>query len=539
MFTMLVVDDEEYALLGITQGINWEALGIHRVLPATSFDEAQAILASQEVDVVISDIEMPGKSGIDLLAWMQSHCPDIPTIFLTGHANFQYARKALQFGCVEYLLKPVDYDQLQEVVKKALEQLQLEKNRQLQVENYLEYKNLWENQKPTFVSHLWRDIMQGNLPGDSRRIRELFHALEIPVEPSQQVTLVLVQIEQWMERMDIRDKEVMRFAVRNIASETLLDGRQGVVFQLVDDTQMAVLYENGDTGHSPGLESLIRNAESFIENCNLHLACHLSCYIAPPTDLSEVSTTYKELLRQEQENLTKPNSVLQWQDLRTLSTSTLKAPDFPEWTVLLESGRLDMLISRIREYLNRISEGQASKEMLESFCFGIISMVYGALHRSGLQVSEVFPDRERIGEGTQIHSPQQALQWAQGLIETVHTACSQSTRNESAMVREVKHFIESHILQDFSREDIANALHFNADYLSRVFKKETGTVLSDYIISRRMNMARKLLEDTNDRIADIAHNLGYNHFSHFARQFRNLTGMTPQEYRMKHRKLHS
>lgn len=91
----------------------------------------------------------------------------------------------------------------------------------------------------------------------------------------------------------------------------------------------------------------------------------------------------------------------------------------------------------------------------------------------------------------------------------------------------------------FFPEDIANALHFNADYLSRVFKKETGTVLSDHIISRRMNMARKLLEETNDRIADIAVPLGYNHFSHFARQFRNITGMTPQVYRMKNRKLQS
>lgn len=536
MFTLLVVDDEEYALLGITQGIDWRGLDIHNVLSASSFDEAQQLLQSEEVDVIISDIEMPGKSGIDLLEWVQAHCPDTPTIFLTGHANFQYARKALQYGCVEYLLKPVDYEQLVEVVKKALEQRQYEKDRKLQVENYMEYKNLWENQKPTFISHLWRDIMQGRLPGDSRRIRELFNAMDIPVEPSQQVMIILIKVEQWLEQMDLRDREVMRFAVRNVASETLLEGFSGVVFQIVDDSQIAVLYDMSDP---QAVAAVVSNAELFIENCNRHLACHLSCYIAAPTELADVSITFKELLRQEQENLTKPNSVLQLQDFKELSSSTLKAPDFPEWTVLLESGRLELLVTRIREYLNRISEGHASKEMLESFSFGIISMVYGALHKSGLQVSDVFSSRDQLNEGTQLNSPQQAFAWAQTLLQAVHDACSRSTRNESAMVREVKQFIESHILQDFSREDIANALHFNADYLSRVFKKETGTVLSDHIISRRMNMARKLLEDTNDRIADIAHTLGYNHFSHFARQFRNITGMTPQEYRMKNRKLHS
>ena len=327
MFTLLVVDDEEYALLGMTQGIDWTGLEISRVLTATSFDEALRVLQTDVVDVIISDIEMPGKSGIDLLEWVQANCPDTPTIFLTGHANFQYARKALQYGCVEYLLKPVDYAQLVDVVKKALEQRQYEKDRKLQVENYKEYKSLWENQKPTFISHLWRDIMQGRLPGDSRRIRELFGAMDIAVEPSQQVMLILIKVEQWLERMDLRDREVMRFAVRNVASETLLDGFPGIVFQILDDSQMAVLYDLSDP---ESVAEVVRKAELFIETCNRHLACHLSCYIAAPTELADVSGTYKELLRQEQENLTKPNSVLRLQDFKELSSSTLKAPDFPE-----------------------------------------------------------------------------------------------------------------------------------------------------------------------------------------------------------------
>jgi len=534
MFTLLVVDDEEYALMGITQGIEWRELNITRVLSAAGTDEAERILERESVDVVISDIEMPGQNGIELLKWMQVNCPDTPAIFLTGHANFQYARMALQYGCVEYLLKTVDYAQLTEVVRKALAQLELEKDRTRLVENYHEYKSLWETQKPTFISHLWRDIMEGRLPGDSRRITEMFRTMDISVEPSQSVILVLVKVEQWLEEMDLRDKEVMRFAVRNVASESLLQDFEGVVFQLQDDSQMAVVY---DTGNDGIMQSLVRNAENFIENCNTHLACHLSCYIAAPSELPDVSNAYRELLRLEEENITKPNSVLRLHDLRSLSGSTLKAPDFSEWMVLMESGRMEILMLRVKEYLDRINEGHASKEMLESFCYGIISMVYSALHKSGMQVSEVFPSKDRLSEGTMIHSTHQAYSWAQSVLATVHEACNSISRNESSMVREVKNYIENHILQDFSREDIANALHFNADYLSRVFKKETSTVLSDYIIFRRMTMARKLLEETNDRIADIAHNLGYNHFSHFARQFRNMAGMTPQEYRMKNRKI--
>ena len=532
MFTLLIVDDEEYALRGITQGIEWSALDIGRVLPASSFDEACEILTRETVDVVISDIEMPGRNGIDLLVWLQAHHPDTPTIFLTGHASFQYAHQALQHGCVEYLLKPVAYEQLTEVVKKALEQRQYEQDRQMQLAYYEEYKHLWHHQQPTLSGHLWRDLVQGRMPGDSHRIQELFRAMNIPVAPGQPVLLILVKIEHWQESLDAPDREVMRFAVRNIATETLLNDTAGAVFPLVEEVQMAVIYDAGD---ARTMNTLIRNAETFIDNCNLHLGCQLSCYLSAPTEVAEISEACRELLRQEQENLTKPNSVIRVGEFEALSNSTLRAPDFPEWTMMLESGRLEPLLNRIRDYLKRIGEGHASKEMLESFCYGIISMVYGTLHKSGLEVSAVFLEKARIAEGLHIASPQQALQWAQELLEAVHGACMRSNRNESAMVREVKAFIESHILLNFTREDIANALHFNADYLSRVFKKETGSWLSDYIITHRMNIACKLLEETDKRIADIAQELGYNH-SHFARQFRNIIGQTPQEYRMKHRK---
>ncbi len=534
MFTLLVVDDEEYALMGITKGIDWHGLGITRILEAQSAAEAEEILTQESVDVVISDIEMPGKTGLDLLKWMQECCSEVPVVFLTGHANFHYAQKALQYGCVEYLLKPVDYTQLVDVVRKVLKQQEMAKDQRRLVENYQEYQHLWESEHLSFASHLLRDIVEGRIPGDSRRTRDLLRAMDLPAEPESRLTLILIKVEQWMEEMDLRDKEVMRFAVRNVAGESLLKELDGLIFQLHDDSQFAVIYNRDALIPT---EHLIHQAEQFIEACNLHLACHLSCYIAEPASLANLSDSCKELLRLEQENLTKPNSVLLYKDFVNLPSSPLKAPDLPEWTVLLEAGKLETLTIRIEEYLGRIHEGHASREMLESFCYGITSMAYSALHKSGMQVSEIIPNRERITEGAAIHSPQQALQWAMGLLKTVNDACTDTSRNESSMVREVKIFIENHILQEFSREDIANALHFNADYLSRVFKKETGTVLSDYIIFRRMTMARKLLEETNDRIADIANKLGYNHFSHFARQFRNIAGVTPQEYRMKYRRL--
>ncbi len=417
-------------------------------------------------------------------------------------------------------------------MKKTLSTIQKEKTQTLLAESYQTYKNLWETQKPTFAAHLWKDVLEGRLPGDATRLKEMMRVLEISSNSIEHITLVLIRIEHWLETLDAMDKEVMRFAVRNVAEETLLSNFQGVVFQLSDDTQMAVIYsgENIDC-------QIVPAAESFIEACNTHLMCHLSCYISEPTTMANAYTTQKSLFGIEAENLTKPNSILKMQNFKELTTSTLRAPDFSEWATLLSSGKTETLLLRMKEYLDKIYEGHASREMLESFCFGLISMTYHMLHQSGLRVTDAFPSKDTVTEGIHINSPQQAFSWAKIILDGITAACENTSKQESAMVREVKKFIEDHILQDFSREDIASTIHFNADYLSRVFKKETGSTLSDFIILRRMTTAQKMLEETADRIADIAHNLGYHHFSHFARQFRNVVGLTPQEYRMKHRKI--
>lgn len=534
MYTLLVVDDEEYALLGITQGIDWAPLGISRVLGATSADEAEAILLAETVDLVISDIEMPGRTGIDLLVRIKALQVDTHVIFLTGHANFEYAQKALQHGCDEYLLKPVDYQQLVDVVRKVLKVREDDRDRSRLYEEYQEKESLWTSQQGTFSSHIWKDILTGRMPGDSPRIPKLFRSMEIRMDPTRTVTLVLVKIEQWLGEVADSERDVMLFAVNNVASEVLLAGYEGLVFQMDADAMAAVVYDSPAADRRTDLN---RNAARFIEECNTHLSCLLSCYIADPCTLPELQRTYGTLLSLMQNNLTRPNSVLEVRSFHAGETTAIKTPDFREWGVLLESNQIDLLQSHVREYLIRIGEGTTSKEMLESFCYGIISMVYSYLHKANVQVGDVFPNRKKLLEGATICTVRQAQTWVQDLLEALTVSISGTGRNMSSIVREVKNYIEAHILQDFSREDIANALHFNPDYLSRVFKKETGVILSDYIITRRMTMARKLLEETNDRVADIAHQLGYNHFSHFARQFRNITGQSPQEYRMKNRKI--
>lgn len=123
-YQVLLVDDEEMALWGMEQGIPWKDLAIEKIFKADSMKNARRILERQKIDLMISDIEMPGGSGLELIRWVRETYPDIICIFYTCHADFGFCQEAIRLGASDYVLKPIPYDELAEVIRKGLFRVQ-------------------------------------------------------------------------------------------------------------------------------------------------------------------------------------------------------------------------------------------------------------------------------------------------------------------------------------------------------------------------------------------------------------------------------
>ena len=130
--TLLIVDDEPWAVQGIMDGVNWDMLGMERVLTAGSYTEAVSVLKNTYIDILLSDIEMPGESGLKLIEYVNEHSPNTECVILTAHDEFDYARTAVKLNCMEYVLKPVRYQLLTEILLRAKEKVLLRrKNEQI------------------------------------------------------------------------------------------------------------------------------------------------------------------------------------------------------------------------------------------------------------------------------------------------------------------------------------------------------------------------------------------------------------------------
>lgn len=153
---ILIVDDEIFAIHGILDGVNWEVLEYDEILQANSYAQAVDILLKTPVEVVLCDIEMPDESGLELIHWIHQHNLDMECIILSCHDEFDFARQAVRLNCLDYILKPVKYDFLTDILRKAGEVVKT-KNRQSVLE---EYGKIYIDDLSTGKNEDGKDVME-------------------------------------------------------------------------------------------------------------------------------------------------------------------------------------------------------------------------------------------------------------------------------------------------------------------------------------------------------------------------------------------
>lgn len=121
---VILVDDEEVAVNALKRRIDWKKYGFEEVFVANSAKQAKELFQIHTIDVMVSDIEMPQCNGLELFEWVKVYYPAVECVYVTCHPEFDYVRKALQLGSADYVLKPIDYAELNEILSRLVERCQ-------------------------------------------------------------------------------------------------------------------------------------------------------------------------------------------------------------------------------------------------------------------------------------------------------------------------------------------------------------------------------------------------------------------------------
>lgn len=126
--SMLIVDDDRLVTEKVEKTVDFESLGISNVLTASNIRQAIKLLEEMPIQILLSDIEMPQGSGLELLEWIRQKQLPVECIFLSSYAYFSYAQKAMQLNSSEYLVKPVTTEELEIALQRSIKRV-MEKDR--------------------------------------------------------------------------------------------------------------------------------------------------------------------------------------------------------------------------------------------------------------------------------------------------------------------------------------------------------------------------------------------------------------------------
>jgi two-component system, response regulator YesN len=520
---ILVVDDEIYCVQGIIEALDWAAIGIEKVLPAYSMKHAQTVFENEKIDILLADIEMPKGSGLDLLDWACGQGYHPVTLFLTSYAKFEYAQKAIQMQCFGYIVKPAGAKKLEEELRRAVGAIK-RMEEQKKNQNLAEY---WDSQLINRTEAFWYELFHATIQPDEKNIRRALQKRQLPLEiMSQNYFYILVQVKLKEESANW-EKDLLNHSIRNVLSETLYHEAAAPVPNMEENHYMLMCRANQYTGE----DDILAACNEAAKTCEKSLPGKFALFVSGPAAITEAVMKYKVLRELENNFFTAGSIALSEKYLKETGGREKFQIPIEAWSELLLTHHTHKLVHDVERYLTS-SRSFYPRTILNELYYGILQVIYISLDKRDALSQELF-----INEKTQRYisiatdSIEGFLGWMEFILKKAETELA-AQEISGSMVDSVRQYVRAHLTdQDLSRSRIASEIHLNPDYLSFTFHDKSGQSLTAFIASERIRAAKKLLITTDLPIGDISTRTGFTDISYFSKQFKQLIGMTPQQYR--------
>jgi len=528
---VLIVEDEFRIGLMIKKLIKWDEIGLEFVGLAENGEIALNLIENEKPDIVVTDIRMPKINGLELISLAKQKHDNIRFVIITGYKEFEYAHKALQYGVNDYLLKPVNEEELNKVLRKIQTELS---QKQKEEENLIKTVSASQH---IIKSRILNNIINNN---DTDFLNEIKNDFNLKLSGNTYRSFV-IKLDYW--DYEKYEKKQDMLTVEKIISIVDKNLRSCVKEQLTCEKENLYIYclLNYDLSKSKETKNIINNILSEIQAYLLDFELYEATIGIGPevTEFAEINSSIRDAYRAVQNRIKIGTG-------RLIYSQSLQLENQIDVEEYLKEYREKFLMS-IEVY---------SKESLEE----CVSMIFYKLHSmENIDFSccydiakvliEMFFDNIGIknNEGTTLKQfllnayqhcytigrlKDLIIKYMGGYIDL----CLKQLKTETVKpIRIAKQYINDHYNEKIVLEDIAGMVGLNPVYFSVLFKKETGLNFSDYLVNYRMDVAKNLLRSTNDTIAAIADSVGYKDSRYFSQLFTKIVGIKPALYR----KLHS
>jgi two-component system response regulator YesN len=535
MLKVMIVDDEFYFREALKISLPWNGLGFDICGEAKNGKDALDKVGELKPDIIIVDINMPIMDGLEFVQYSREKGVSSKIIILTGHSEFNYARQAVQLGVHNYILKPVNEEELAQSLLEMKKLIETEASVKIEFDTLKQQVN---DSLPLLKDKFLNDLIQGNIIRNDNASDKKMEYLNINIHSKfYQTSIIEIDYEENLD-WNNEDRQLWKFAVSNITSE-ILSGYLTFDICYDKDDRICIITGAEEGGSEHDIDQLLEcKLESIREAVCKHFKFTVTIGIGNvKNELFEIAASYKESMVALKNKLTLgKNRIITYGSVSDLEikVNLFTAEYRNRLLINMRTGEDNEVRSLISQIFGEIRRQNVRHEILSVFCIEMVSACLEFMAETGLGFKDVLDDNQlNIIEQIQLkRSIYEIEAWIQEIFLNASEAFKRNRSSKtSRLIEKVKKYIEENCHDsEMGIDEIAKHLYINYAYLCSVFKRDTGVTINEYLTEFRINRAKKLFDAGNVMVLDVAGRVGYADANYFGKCFKKYYGLAPSKY---------
>lgn len=517
MYKVLIVDDEQIVCDAIKYIISKREDNLVVCGTASSGREAIEQAEKLKPDIIFMDIRMPGINGIDAIKEIKHVHHEIKFVIISAYEQFEFAKQAVQLGVKEYILKPINRAKLNQILDQVIDEL--DGSREQKARDLETMERLY-NMMPFLETGFIYSILT-----NSEALNEMKKVINLLNVTCEQGYLMVFQfhISEEDQQIDVINthsnlhekadtiREIIKYKCNAIVGPLMIN--KMVIF--VPSRQMENDYDSR-------VESMdLAECLQLKLQETLKLKCSIG--ISATVGLSELYYAYvqanKAVCR------TVGDEIFHIADLyahHEMSRERLKLQN--QMMENLSQGRLEKAIKYFDALFEHVGHQKDS-------IFELVVLMFRIAQEEGIEENEMLDYSSYLEEISELNNLSDLYQWILSRMKYISNRIQEKKDQKcSALVERTKTLLKSNYTDELTLEGVARVQNISPQYLSKLFKEETGYTFVEFLTRLRIEYAQKLMMDSEFSIKEICYKVGYSDPNYFSRLFRKQTGFMPKTF---------
>lgn len=521
LLRLMLVDDENLILRGLKETYDWQAMGFEIVGTALDGDIALEMLDEANPDIIMTDISMKRMSGLELMEEVRKRRADVEFIILSAYRDFEYAQTAIRNGALQYLIKPLDDEELaltmKEVYQKCIAKME-------ERENYASWKKVLLDDKDNFLQEMTRKYLEGGMEWEE--LQKIYQSLRMEEYLKRQFLVVCADLDFACQMIHQEEYNPKRHALVRLLHNALKEKYTVQTFSQQEGSQVYLLFLQ-EKADGVQIRRLLWELERELKSTVVSSISN--CY-GGAEGLKRAYQEASELYRVACEAGMSGLSLKKGEQLAVKGSYSLDIEN--QMLLAIRRGDEKQLKSACERFLYMIPDEKSGK----IYYHRLMTRIEFALSETESFSEELEKSFESFYAGLYRFPLVRLVDLAYKLLQKVieqkqNGGIGASEALVGEYIQQAIAYIEEHLADEgLSIAQVAEQVHLNPVYFGRVFKAVYGISLKKYILNLRIERAKALLMEGNSNITDVGSSVGISNSSYFTRVFRESTGKLPSEY---------